>query len=218
MEDKSSALRFLGIVLKQVNRLDAIIGDLLLLSRIERGADDQTIETGSEPLGEVLHAAVETCEKKADDKGIALRIECPEGLTATVNAPLLEQAVINLVDNAIKYSEAGATVRIEAGRDAGGVVVHVKDEGCGIAAHHLARLFERFYRVDKARSREQGGTGLGLAIVKHIVTAHQGSVDVTSTVGQGSVFSIRLPDVTPTAATPEASHDDPPQGATGEAG
>ena len=196
VEDKANALRFLGIVLKQVNRLDAIISDLLVLSRIERGAEDQMIETGPEPLGEVLRAAVEMCEKKAKDKSVSLVIACPEDLVARINAPLLEQAVTNLVDNAVKYSEPGATVQIEADREPGGVVIRVKDNGCGIAANHLPRLFERFYRVDKARSRELGGTGLGLAIVKHIVTAHRGTVEVASTVGKGSIFSIRLPDDT----------------------
>lgn len=194
LEDKANDLRFLGIVLKQVNRLDAIIDDLLLLSRIERGAEDQTIEADPEPIAEVLHAAVEMCEKKASEKSVRIDIQCPQGLVARVNGPLLEQAVINLIDNAIKYSETGATVRVEAATEQQHeVVVRVIDAGCGIAANHLPRLFERFYRVDKARSRELGGTGLGLAIVKHIVTAHQGTVHVESTLGKGSTFSIRLP-------------------------
>jgi two-component system phosphate regulon sensor histidine kinase PhoR len=124
---------------------------------------------------------------------VSLHVDCPEDLVAKVNAPLLEQAVTNLIDNAIKYSDSGAVVSIEAACEAGGVVIRVKDTGCGIAPNHLARLFERFYRVDKARSRELGGTGLGLAIVKHIVAAHQGTVQVESAVGKGSTFSIRLP-------------------------
>jgi two-component system phosphate regulon sensor histidine kinase PhoR len=112
---------------------------------------------------------------------------------ARINPPLLEQAVANLVDNAIKYSEVGGRVRILARRDASEVVISVEDEGCGIPAEHLPRLFERFYRVDKARSRSLGGTGLGLAIVKHIVKAHAGRVQVQSTPGKGSVFSIHMP-------------------------
>ena len=185
--------RFLGIVLRQANRLDAIITDLLLLSRIERGNDDQRIETDAEPLAQVLQVASETCEKKAQDKSIQIAVDCPCDLVAKINAPLLEQAVINLIDNAIKYSDAGATVHVAAMQEQSSAVIRVMDNGRGIAANHLPRLFERFYRVDKARSRELGGTGLGLAIVKHIMTAHQGFVQVESTVGRGSTFTLRFP-------------------------
>jgi two-component system phosphate regulon sensor histidine kinase PhoR len=122
-------------------------------------------------------------------------VQCPEELTARVNAPLLEQAVVNLVDNAVKYSEAGAKIRVVGSQRPGEVVIQVEDEGCGIEAKHLPRLFERFYRVDRARSRELGGTGLGLAIVKHIVAAHRGSVRVESAVGRGSTFYLHLPGV-----------------------
>ncbi len=193
LDDPANAMRFLGIVLRQVNRLDAIINDLLLLSRIERGGEDQRFETGAEPLAQVLQVALEACEKKAQDKSIRIDVDCPPDLVAKINAPLLEQAVINLIDNAIKYSDAGATVRVTAAQEPPAVVIRVMDNGRGIAANHLPRLFERFYRVDKARSRELGGTGLGLAIVKHIMTAHQGSVHVESTVGRGSTFMLRLP-------------------------
>jgi two-component system, OmpR family, phosphate regulon sensor histidine kinase PhoR len=192
-EDRATALHFLAIVLKQVNRLDAIICDLLLLSRIERGNEEQTIETGPEPLADVLRAAAEMCQQKASDKNVTVAVQCAENVTARINGPLLEQAVINLIDNAIKYSEAGATVYVEGEANGAGVAIRVRDTGCGIASHHVPRLFERFYRVDKARSRELGGTGLGLAIVKHIVTAHHGSVQVESTLGKGSTFSIVLP-------------------------
>jgi two-component system phosphate regulon sensor histidine kinase PhoR len=193
LEDKENSLRFLNIVLRQVNRLDAIIGDLLMLSRLERGAEEQTVQLQREPLREVLHAAVEMCAQKAADKQIRLDLECPDDLQAEINAPLLEQAVTNLIDNAIKHSEAGAAVRIAAAREGAEVLVRVADQGCGIEAVHLPRLFERFYRVDHARSRELGGTGLGLAIVKHIVGAHRGTVTVESTVGRGSTFCLHLP-------------------------
>jgi two-component system phosphate regulon sensor histidine kinase PhoR len=165
-----------------------------LLSRIERGAEDHSIERGLESLGEVLRSAVEMCQRKADDKTVRLVVDCPDDLSVRINGPLVEQAVMNLVDNAVKYSEPGSSVSIEGSRRNGGVFIRVRDTGCGIAAQHLPRLFERFYRVDKARSRELGGTGLGLAIVKHIVAAHQGSVDVESAVGRGSTFTVRLPD------------------------
>lgn len=201
LEDKDNSLRFLGIILRQVNRLDAIIGDLLMLSRLERGSEEQTVQLQCESLAEVLRAAVEMCEKKAADKSMRLELECPAELQAEINAPLLEQAVTNLIDNAIKYSEAGAAVRIAAAQEGNEVVIRVQDQGCGIEAVHLPRLFERFYRVDRARSRELGGTGLGLAIVKHIVAAHRGSIRVESAVGRGSTFFVSLPLTRPVAAT-----------------
>ncbi len=217
LDDQANAMRFLGIVLRQVNRLDAIINDLLLLSRTERGNEEQRIDTDAEPLVQVLHVAQETCEKKAQDKSIRIAVDCPADLVAKINAPLLEQAVINLIDNAIKYSEAGATVLVTALREDATAVIRVIDNGCGIAANHLPRLFERFYRVNKARSRELGGTGLGLAIVKHIMTAHQGSVQVESAVGRGSTFTLRFPlslpssleapDIEPVAAVVAAGNE-----------
>ncbi len=194
LQDHEQSLRFLGIVLKQVNRLDAIIEDLLMLSRVEGGTGEQRIPLEPERLSEVLRAAMEMCEKiAADHQQTALELHCPDDLMIRANAPLIEQAVVNLIDNAIKHSGPNATVRLSADIQGDQVVIRVQDEGCGIAARHLPRLFERFYRVDKARSRELGGTGLGLAIVKHIVSAHRGTVRVESTVGHGSTFFIYLP-------------------------
>ncbi len=193
LANKETSLRFLRIVLKQADRLDAIINDLLLLSRVERGTEEHSIELDVEPILPVLVSAVEMCECKARDKQICIEVECAENLLASINAPLLEQAVVNLLDNAIKYSSTGSRVRLAASAEDSEVVIQVQDEGCGIEAKHLPRLFERFYRVDKARSRELGGTGLGLAIVKHIVAAHRGHVGVQSAIGRGSVFFIRLP-------------------------
>ncbi len=111
---------------------------------------------------------------------------------------LLEQAVVNLLDNAVKYSEPGRQVHVSAAETADGVAICVQDHGSGIAPEHQARIFERFYRVDPARSRKLGGTGLGLAIVKHIVQAHRGRVTVESTPGVGSTFTIHLPKVSET--------------------
>jgi two-component system, OmpR family, phosphate regulon sensor histidine kinase PhoR len=192
-EDKENAHRFLQIMLRQVNRLDAIIGDLLMLSRIERGSEEQRIELAQESIRGTLQAAIEMCEKKATGKAVKIALICPENLTAEINAALLEQAVVNLLDNAIKYSNSEAVIKVIAASEAAELVIRVKDQGCGIDAQHLPRLFERFYRVDKARSRELGGTGLGLAIVRHIALAHRGSVTVESTVGVGSTFCLRLP-------------------------
>ena len=191
-DDPVDNRRFLEIVARQADRLAAIIDDLLALSRIEQSEGTGTLPVEPRPLREILAAAAEDCRPRAADRSISLVVECPPDLVATVNGPLLEQAVINLVDNAIKCSEPGKTVWLEAARDAG-PTLRVRDEGCGIAAEHLPRLFERFYRVDKARSRQQGGTGLGLAIVKHIVQAHGGTVAVKSTPGVGTTFTLHLP-------------------------
>jgi two-component system phosphate regulon sensor histidine kinase PhoR len=149
------------------------------------------LEPGS--LRKVLENAVEVCRLKATERQVRLEIECAEDLQLPINAPLLEQAVINLIDNAVKFSPDGDAVRVAAGRDAGEAVISVRDRGCGISREHLSRIFERFYRVDKARSRKLGGTGLGLSIVKHIAQVHGGRAAVESTVGEGSTFTIHLP-------------------------
>jgi two-component system phosphate regulon sensor histidine kinase PhoR len=192
-DNPTDSKRFLQIVARQADRLAAIIEDLLALSRIEQseGADNLPVEPAA--IGGVLAAVAADCEPRAAERSITLTTRCDPVLVAEVNAPLLEQAVINLVDNAIKYSDAGRTVWMEAEAAAGELVVRIRDEGCGIAAEHLPRLFERFYRVDRARSRKLGGTGLGLSIVKHIVQAHRGTIGVESEPGVGSTFTIRLP-------------------------
>jgi two-component system phosphate regulon sensor histidine kinase PhoR len=185
--------RFLRIVAAQTDRLTAIIEDLLSLACIEEDALRSTIPTATGRIKPILLAAAEVCHRKALDKSITVDIQCDEQLETFVNAALLEQAVVNLVDNAINYSSPGQTVWVEAVRQEQKVVIRVRDQGCGISREHLSRIFERFYRVDKARSRKLGGTGLGLAIVKHIAQAHGGQVTVDSVIGEGSTFSIHLP-------------------------
>lgn len=194
MDDPADTRRFLGIVARQADRLAAIIEDLLALSRIEQSEGAGNLPVENVAVVTVLAAAVDDCRPRAAERSITLEISCPDSLTAAVNAPLLEQAVINLVDNAIKYTAPGKTVWLSAAPEqAGNLAIRVRDEGCGIAAEHLPRLFERFYRVDKARSRNLGGTGLGLSIVKHIVQAHGGTVAVESASGVGTTFTISLP-------------------------
>lgn len=173
--------------------MHAIIEDLLSLSKIEQSedADDIALEPGS--VRTVLKSAVNTCQPAASEKNILLKLECDGQPTARINSLLLEQAIVNLLDNAVKYSDSGREVRIWTAADDGEVTIHVADRGCGIAGEHLMRVFERFYRVDRARSRKLGGTGLGLAIVKHIAQAHHGRVEVESTLGVGSTFTIHLP-------------------------
>lgn len=185
--------RFLGIVATQTDRLNAIIEDLLMLSQVEQDEERAEIVMSPSPVRNVIEGALEVCHRQAADKGISIDMTCDNELTLSMNPPLLEQAVINLLDNAIKYSATGQTVRVEAVHEQSEVVIRVCDQGCGISREHLPRIFERFYRVDKARSRKLGGTGLGLSIVKHIAQAHHGRVTVASTVGQGSTFSIHVP-------------------------
>ncbi|HPX41847.1 MAG TPA: ATP-binding protein, partial [Candidatus Hydrogenedentes bacterium] len=185
--------RFLKIIGKQADRLAAILEDLLALSRMEQEGGRMELVLESVALKTCLQSAVQICSHKAVEKGVSVVVQCEDGLTARVNGPLFEQALANLLDNAVKYSESGKTVFIAAERTNGDLTVSVRDEGCGIAPEHLPRLFERFYRVDKARSRAMGGTGLGLAIVKHIVHVHRGRVEVESAPGKGSTFRIVLP-------------------------
>jgi two-component system phosphate regulon sensor histidine kinase PhoR len=142
---------------------------------------------------EVLRGAVRTFTKLAEAKKISLTVDCPGDVTALINAALLEQAVGNLVDNAVKYSDENTRVIVAGALVGDHIEIRVTDEGPGIERKHLPRIFERFYRVDQARSRSLGGTGLGLAIVKHIAVAHRGTVGVTSTPGEGSSFTIRIP-------------------------
>jgi two-component system, OmpR family, phosphate regulon sensor histidine kinase PhoR len=193
MDNPGDARHFLEIVMKQADRLNAILGDLLTLSRIEEGEEKSGIELQKAGIRDVLQSAIQLCENRAARKNIRLRLDCGAGLSGPINASLLEQAVTNLVDNAIKYSEHDEEVRVSGRRSNGEIILRVADHGCGIPEDHLPRLFERFYRVDKARSRHMGGTGLGLSIVKHIARTHSGRVSVESTPGVGSVFSIHLP-------------------------
>jgi two-component system phosphate regulon sensor histidine kinase PhoR len=193
LDDRENVERFLGIIGRHADRLNAIVEDLLNLSRIEQEAESGEISMGKESLGQVVEEALDVCGPGSQEKGVTLAQECGGGMTVRMNASLLVQAVINLVDNAVKYSEPGSTVTVSCGRDESWATIKVVDEGCGIAEEHLPRLFERFYRVDKARSRSLGGTGLGLAIVKHIVQSHRGSLIVESEQGRGSTFTIFLP-------------------------
>jgi two-component system phosphate regulon sensor histidine kinase PhoR len=191
--DAADLQRFLEIIRRQSDRLDSIITDLLALSRLEQDAEGGGMEFQLSSLSAVLERVVRDLAARRPEQATRVRLACDAGAAAPVNAQLLEQAVGNLLDNALKYSPPGTLVAVGGFADGDHVRISVSDEGPGISAEHLPRLFERFYRVDKARSRQMGGTGLGLAIVKHIAQAHGGRAEVASEVGRGSTFTITLP-------------------------
>ncbi len=193
--DPAFAGRLMDMIIRHCDRLNALNEDILCLASLERdGAREDFIY---EPVAaaDIINTSISLCKVKAAQKNVSLipvnvfdgKLEC--------DRQLIEQTIINLIDNAIKYSDEGSRIEISAEKITPGsqICFSVRDFGIGIPEKHLPRLFERFYRVDKARSRKLGGTGLGLSIVKHVVQLHKGSVDVKSRVGEGSVFSIYLP-------------------------
>jgi len=194
IDDAESAHRFLSIIRKNANRMDELIGDILELSAIEAG--NVAVRTELVELKPVVTDVVASLAKKIEAKGVTIVNAIDSKAKVFADARRLEQMLTNLVENAIKFNRDNGevTIRFEPGGGVGpGDRIEVEDTGEGIPSQHLERLFERFYRVDRARSREMGGTGLGLAIVKHLARAHGGEVTVASEVGNGSVFTIELP-------------------------
>jgi two-component system phosphate regulon sensor histidine kinase PhoR len=160
---------------------------------LEESSQKRKITFEKAPIRPVLNSVVSMSMIKAEEKEISIEIDCDADFEARINTVLLEQAILNLVDNAIKYSEPKSEVRIEAHKSKGMIAIAVRDSGCGVAREHQNRIFERFYVVDKGRSRKLGGTGLGLAIVKHIAEVHGGYVTLESSLGLGSTFIVQLP-------------------------
>jgi two-component system phosphate regulon sensor histidine kinase PhoR len=187
------AERFLNIIAKHSDRLNAIVEDLLSLSRLEEGSENRKITFEKASIKKVFDSVMALSTIKAEVKDVTIELDCEESLEANINTILLEQAILNLVDNAINYSEPSGMVQIKAYTTNKMIVISVRDYGCGIPEKHLSRIFERFYVVDKSRSRKLGGTGLGLAIVKHIAEVHSGKVTIESLPGVGSTFFIHLP-------------------------
>lgn len=180
-------------IVTESHRMSRIVDDLLDLSRVEFGGTDEWTEID---LGPVLVEVVSTNQHSAKRQGLGLSLTGSAELMVRGDRSHLVSVFSNLVDNAIKYSEAGGIVLVESMIQGDEIVVNVTDHGIGIAERDQKRIFERFYRVDKARSRATGGTGLGLSIVRHIVLEHGGSIDVRSEEGIGSTFMVRLPRVT----------------------
>ncbi|MFO7937112.1 MAG: ATP-binding protein [Kiritimatiellia bacterium] len=194
LQDPENARHFVSIIARQADQLDQIIRDLLELSRLDQSMD-KDLECVETPVADMLRNSVELCSNRKEKTGAVIKVLCDESLVADVHPGLIEQALVNLIDNALKYgcSDTGGRIEISADCDDLAVRIKVRDFGNGVEKRHLERMFERFYRVDSGRSRELGGTGLGLAIVKHIVLIHNGFVDVESEPGKGTCFTLILP-------------------------
>lgn len=191
MDDTATLKEFLGIIDRHATRMSRLINDLLVLSRLE--SQQLPTDAVTVDLRELITSVTEVFEPQAKDKGLDLTTNFSGAATGVrADRDRLEQVVVNLLDNAIKYTPNSGSVTVDVFDDNANVQIDVKDTGIGIPEKDIHRIFERFYRVDKARSRELGGTGLGLAIVKHIIQGLDGRVWVKSTPGKGSVFSICL--------------------------
>ena len=192
LSDEKLAKRFLDIIQVQTEKLENLVTDILTLSTLE--SKDVKMKFESISIVIVLTSVVDLYKTQIEKKNLTLEMDLGKNLKfISVDCQKIEQVFSNLLDNAIKFTPAGGEIAIRAYQENSFVRIDVKDSGVGIAEEHLPRLFERFYRVDKSRSREFGGTGLGLAIVKHIVQAHNGKITVTSQVDNGSIFSVFLP-------------------------
>ena len=190
MHEPELLQKFLGIIAKHADRLNAIFSDLLTLAQLEARDEEEDLDMESCPVAGAVQGAVEACSLRASERGATVRVDVSPELAVSAKPNLVEQALVNLIDNAIKYSDNEPTVSITAGQQEEFIAISVSDSGNGIDPQHLPRLFERFYRVDQGRSRQMGGTGLGLSIVKHIMQVHGGRVEVTSTLGEGSTFTL----------------------------
>ena len=189
--DEETRQYFYDVLDIEAERLHHLIDDMLVLSQIENAKDD--VQTVPCNLNQEIETVLRRAKPIAEKNGIVLRLEAEEAFLVASSPTRLQQLFGNLVENAIKYNKPQGRVTVTLQRQRNMVLVKVKDTGIGIPQEHLPRLFERFYRVDSSRSREIGGTGLGLSIVKHLAGLYHGDVSVESVVGEGSVFTVRLP-------------------------
>lgn len=190
IEDRAAAQRFLDIIQQETERLNSLIRDILSISHLESLKEDEAlIFDAGEPVRDVF----ELVRQKAEEKQITLALNQEKGVRVFADPFKIKQLLLNLITNAIVYNEPGGSVTVGLTESGGSVVYKVSDTGIGIPNEHLERIFERFYRVDRGRSRNLGGTGLGLSIVKHIVQFYQGDISVTSELGKGTEFTVRLP-------------------------
>ncbi|MFP5288410.1 MAG: ATP-binding protein, partial [Thermoanaerobaculia bacterium] len=193
LDEPATAHRFTERILVQCRRLQALLDDLLTLSRLE-SVTAQPFEPEPVELPAVIHRAAEVLSDAARERQVRIDLDVDEEVPAFAGDPDgIERLVVNLLDNAVKYNRPGGSVSLRLSQADGHALLEVSDTGIGIPQDALSRLFERFYRVDKGRSRDEGGTGLGLAIVKHVAQAHGGQVEVESRIGKGSTFRVKLP-------------------------
>ena len=191
LKDEKVLRDFLTIILNESDRLQALIQELLELSKIENQEFSLTLTKLD--INSLLADTITMFTRKAEEKGVHLQLEdTKESIIIDGDLHRLKQVFINLISNAINYTPTSGSVTVSVREDAKNVYVKVKDTGIGIENEEIPRIFERFYRVDRARSRNSGGTGLGLAIVKHLVEAHKGYIRVKSKVGKGTSFTVQL--------------------------
>ena len=191
VSDKADVVKYGGLIHRESARLLTLINDIIRLSELDESADNSP-ETKDI---DVLSEAQEVCSMlsgKAEKSSVDLKCT-GEHITITANEGMLSEIIYNLADNAIKYNTAGGYVNVRVGRENGKAVITVSDSGIGIPAEHQQHIFERFYRVDKSRSKQRGGTGLGLSIVKHIVNSMNGNIDLRSVPEQGTEIKVTLP-------------------------
>ena len=191
------AREFLEVMFRQTRNLTALIDDLLTLSRVEDGS--RRFHKERFPLLDLLSSAVSVCRQKAKNKNMEIEVDCSPEPSVLAHPVLLEQAVTNLIGNAVKYTPEGTKISVKGYSRDNQIIIEVTDQGHGIPLADQERIFERFYRVDKARSRDMGGTGLGLSIAKHIAQVHGGTVSLDSREGEGCTFTITLPGEAPKA-------------------
>ncbi len=192
LKDKQNK-HFVDIIIRQSKRMQALVTDLLLLSKLEADEYRQNITFMPVSLKDILLESYEACLPDANKRGVPINIKCLLELKINANFYLVEQALTNLLTNAIKYGDEANQVTVNAYEDNANTYIEVIDKGNGIPDEYKSRIFERFYRVDKGRSRKEGGTGLGLSLVKHIMNVHSGSVEVKSNLDKGSTFLLRFP-------------------------
>ncbi len=192
LKDKEKAQKFLDIIQRHTHRLENLVNDILSLSSIETREITLNLEKTS--LNSIIEPVIHLCKDQIESRQHKIIVNIPEGLPSVfIDPPKMEQVFLNLLDNAIKFTPPGGIITIKAVKENEYIRINVQDSGIGIGSEHLDRIFERFYRVDKGRSRDLGGTGLGLAIVKHLVQVHKGKVSVESELQKGSLFSVFLP-------------------------